>query len=175
MSKEEDLKRDRDYYDRAYQEGVSPIDNPYFGITEKEWNKELIEARRKDEQEEFEKYMEKSAQELDETLRNMTPEERKQYEELKEREAYYRQMDPEKRTAAYERDNKLLEARQQEEQRKAAESKEKGAKLIAFKRAKARYQNLSPITKLFAKKPENLDIDHMKSSEIDALYGGRHK
>lgn len=175
MSREEDLKRDRDFYDRAYQEGVSPIDNPYFGITEEEWNKELIEARRKDELEALDKYTKKSAQELAEALRNMTPEERKQYEERKEREAYYREMDPDKRAAAYERDNELFEARQQEEQRKAAESKEKGAKLMAFKRAKARYQNLSPITKLFAKKPEKLDIDHMKSSEIDALYGGRHK
>ena len=29
MSREEDLKRDREFYDNAYQEGVSPIDNPY--------------------------------------------------------------------------------------------------------------------------------------------------
>lgn len=47
MSREEDLKRDREFYDNAYQEGVSPIDNPYFGMTEAEWDKELAEARRK--------------------------------------------------------------------------------------------------------------------------------
>lgn len=175
MSREEDLKRDREFYDNAYQEGVSPIDNPYFGMTEAEWDKELAEARRKDDLEDFYKKSAKRKEELAETLKNMTPEERKQHDEIKEREDYYRGMDPDKRSAAYERDNELLEARKTEEQRQAEESKEQGAKMLAFKRAKARYQNLSPVIKLFAKKPDKLNIENMKSSEINALYGGKSK
>lgn len=64
MSREEDLKRDREFYDNAYQEGVSPIDNPYFGMTEAEWDKELAEARRKDDLEDFYKKVQKEKKNL---------------------------------------------------------------------------------------------------------------
>lgn len=128
MSREEDLKRDREFYDNAYQEGVSPIDNPYFGMTEAEWDKELAEARRKDDLEDFYKKSAKRKEELAEALKNMTPEERKKHDEIKEREDYYRGMDPDKRSAAFERDNELLEARKKKNKGKQKNQKNKALK-----------------------------------------------
>ena len=34
MSREADLRRDIDWHERAYQEDVSQIDSPYFGMTQ---------------------------------------------------------------------------------------------------------------------------------------------
>lgn len=72
--------------------------------------------------------MQKEKEELAEALKNMTPEERKKHDEIKEREDYYRGMDPDKRSAAFERDNELLEARKKKNKGKQKNQKNKALK-----------------------------------------------
>ena len=176
MSREEDLKRDIDWNDRAYQEGVSPIDNPYYGMSQEEKDRALAAARLQDDRDRFEEYQRRTARERAEMLQNMTPEERMAYEEDRERERdradYYSKMDPSKRAEAYARDFEILEERRKAEEEEGKKMYEAEMKRQAIRSAKTRYKTLSPFAKLFAKSPEKQNFEAMSTEEIHGLYGG---
>lgn len=176
MSREEDLRSDIDWYERAYQEGVSPIDSPYYGMSQEEKERAFAAARVRDDHDRFEAYERRVARERAEMFRNMTPEERRAYEEEREREReraeYYSKMDPSKRAEAYARDMEIIEERRKSEEEEGKRLYEGEMKRQAIMSAKGRYRMLSPFGKLFAKKPEKLNLEAMSIEEIRGLYGG---
>ena len=178
MSREENLIRERDWYDGAYSQGVSPYDNPYlYARDSQEWNRELAQARMLDERERTEAFAEQYRIEQEKMFKNMTPEERREYEEQRaneeQRRKYYAQMDPELRIKAYERENQILKSQEEEKNKRNNQQRETAEKERAIKFAKMRYRQLSAFSRLFAKNPQKINFNDMTVDQIKDLYGGK--
>lgn len=186
MGYKDDLIRARDITASNYRQGkMSPYDDPFNDTyyDQDGWNKELAEAASKDDKVKYEEYLKKQREERETLLRNMTPQERKEFLEnekrLHEREAYYRGMRSELKHDAFEREFENIEIEKKIETRKKVEYERALKRQETIKKARQRYKQLSSfqrvVTDVFGKNPDKINIDHMSVESIDNLYGGRNK
>lgn len=186
MGYKDDLIKARDITASNYRQGkMSPYDDPFNDTyyDQEGWNKELAEAASKDDKVKYEEYLKKQREERETLLRNMTPQERKEFLEnekrIHEREDYYRGMRSELKHDAFEREFENIEIEKEIETRKKIEYERALKRQETIKKARQRYKQLSSfqrvVTDVFGKNPDKINMDHMSVESIDNLYGGRNK
>ena len=186
MGYKDDLIRERDEYASLYRQGkMSPYDDPFNDTyyDQEGWNKELAEAASKDERVKYEEYLKRQREEREALLKDMTPQERKEFLEnekrIHEREDYYHGMRTEQRVDALDREYANMEINERIEARKKAEYERSLKRQEAIKKARQRYKQLSSfqkiVTDVFGKNPDKINMDYMSVENIDNLYGGRSK
>lgn len=186
MGYKDDLIRERDAYASLYRQGkMSPYDDPFNDTyyDQEGWNKELAEAALKDDRVKYEEYLKRQREERETLLKDMTPQERKEFLEnekrIHEREDYYRGMRTEQRVDALEHEYANMDIDERVEARKKAEYERTLKRQEAIKKARQRYKQLSSfqkiVTDVFGNNPDKINMDYMSVESIDDLYGGRNK
>lgn len=161
----------------GFKGGYSSADDPYRGVQPWEIRREESARERAAENARISEKRRRDAMEEQTRLRNMTPEDRREYIENKEkqrrREEFLSGMTPEQRSRYYQNEREHNEfLRSLEAQNKQKQERE--AKLTAFKQAKERYKRLNAFTKLklklAGKAPNNINPNSMNVNEIERLY-----